>query len=197
MAKKVSAKDKDQKPDIEVNLDGKGLLGGFFKGLGSLIDFADKLAKTGGIEKSGTFGIKGQKDMSGVYGFAVKTMAGPGGIARPVVRPFGDISKFKSEAHSHKESRHKGPQVEETTEPLTDLFDEGGYLRVVAELPGVSESEITCEIQGDDVIQIATTGKRKYSKEILLESKIDPQSLEKHYTNGILELKLKKSVQIK
>ncbi|OGQ07085.1 MAG: hypothetical protein A3G32_03825 [Deltaproteobacteria bacterium RIFCSPLOWO2_12_FULL_40_28] len=197
MAKKDSTKKEDEKPKVDFEIGAKGLLGGFFKGLGSLIDLADKLDKTGGIEKSGEFGVKGQKDLTGVYGFSIRSMAGPGGVARPVVRPFGDISKFKSEVHPSQKAPPKGPVVEETTEPLTDLFDEGDYLRIVAELPGVNESEITCEVQGDDVIQITTKGKRKYSKEILLESKIDPQSLEKSYVNGVLELKLKKSVREK
>lgn len=194
MTKKSSAKNEDQKPEFEVELGGKGLLGGFFKGLSNLIDLADKLDKTGGIEKSGTFGVKGQKDMSGVYGFSIRSMAGPGGAARPVVRPFGDISKFKSEPRPQREARPKGPVVEEATEPLVDLFDEGDLVRVVAELPGADESEISCEVKGDDVIEISTTGKKKYSKEILLEAKIDPASLEKHYNNGVLEMKLKKSV---
>src|SRR3990167_4995526 len=185
-------KESVEKPEINVEFGGKGLLGGFFKGLGSLIDLADKLDKTGGIEKSGTFGVKGQKDMTGVYGFSVKTMAGPGGIARPVVRPFGDISRFKHEVKS--QTKTKGPTVEEAAEPLVDVFDEGNFIRIVAELPGVDESKIACEIQGDDVVQISTKGKKKYSKEILLESKIDSQSLEKHTTNGVLELKLQKSV---
>lgn len=182
----------EEKPDVEVELGGKGLLGGFFKGLSNLIDLADKLEKTGGIEKSGTFGVKGQKDMTGVYGFSIKTMAGPGGIARPVVRPFGDISKFKHEVRPHDKPR--GPVVEEAREPVVDVFDEGNFIRIVAELPGVSESELLCESQGDDIVQISTAGKVKYYREILLENKIDPQSLEKHYINGILELKLKKSV---
>lgn len=194
MTKKSSTKNADQKPEIDFEIGGKGLLGGFFKGLGSLIDLADKLEKTGGVEKSGTFGVKGQKDMTGVYGFSIKTMAGPGGVARPVVRPFGDISKFKQTVQTAKKPKPAGPSVEEAREPLVDLFDEGDFIRIVAELPGVGESELVCEIQGDDIVQISTTGKGKYVKEILLESKIDPKSEERRFANGVLELKLKKSV---
>lgn len=190
MGEKKTEKEKNR-PEIDVEVSAKGLLGGFFKGLGHLMDLADKVTQEGGkIEKTGEFGIKGQKDMNGVYGFTIRTMTGPGGIARPVVRPFGDISKFK-QGTKHP-ARPKGPVVEEATEPLADVIDEGDFIQVVAELPGVDESEITCEIQGDDVIQISTSGKKKYSKEILLGSAVDPQSLERHYTNGVLELKLKK-----
>lgn len=167
----------------------EGLLGGFMKGLSSLIDLADKVTQEGGvIEKSGEFGVKGQKDVTGVYGFTIRTMAGPGGVARPVVRPFGDIAKIKVQ----KEARPKGPIVEEAREPFVDLFDEGDFIRLVAEMPGVAEANIVCEIQGDDVFQVSTTGKKKYSKELLLPAKVDPKSLVRNYTNGVLEVKLRK-----
>lgn len=188
MNTKKTEKEKN-KPEVEVSA--KGLLGGFFKGLGSLIELADKLGEKGGeINKTGEFGIKGQKDMTGVYGFTIRTMTGPGGITRPVVRPFGNVSKFKQNKPA---TQSKGPVVEEATEPLTDVMDEGDFIRIVVELPGVDESEITCEIQGNDVIQIMTSGKKKYSKEILLESAVDSPALTQSYTNGVLELKLKKN----
>lgn len=189
MPKKGFKKKEKEKPEVDLNFGGKGLVGGFFKGLSNLIDLADKVTQEGGeIKKSGEFGVKGQKDMSGVYGFSIRTMAGPGGAARPVVRPFGNISKVK------KHVEPKGPTVEEAIEPLVDVFDEKDFIRIVAELPGVAESEINYEVQGDDIVQITTKGKKKYSREIFLETKVDPKSLEKSYTNGILELKLKKSV---
>lgn len=197
MAKKSSAKKEEEKPEINLEFGGKGLLGGFFKGLSNLIDLADKVSKEGGqVEKSGQFGVKGNKDLTGVYGFTLRTMAGPGGVARPVVRPFGDISKVANVAQhrAERKERPKGPVVEEATEPIVDTFDEGDFIRVVAELPGVAESEITCEVEGNDVVAISTTGKKKYSKEILLSANVDPASLAKSYANGVLEVKLQKSV---
>ena len=188
MQKKESKK-KGEKPEIDLDIGGKGLLGGFLKGLSSLIDLADKVSQEGGeIQKGGEFGVKGQKDVTGVYGFTIRTMTGPGGVARPVVRPFGDIAKIKVE----KEAKPKGPIVEEAREPFVDLFDEGNFIRLVAEMPGVAEANIVCEIQGDDVIQISTTGKKKYSKELLLPTKVDAGSLVRNHTNGVLEIKLRK-----
>jgi len=190
MPKKGS--EKKERPEIEIGAGAKGLFGSFFKGLSSLIDLADKVTQEGGeIQKSGEFGVKGQKDVTGVYGFSIRTMAGPGGVARPVVRPFGDISKLKVDKEA-KPPKSKGPIVEETREPFVDLFDEGDFIRLVAEMPGVAEANIVCEIQGDDVLQISTTGKKKYSKELLLSAKVDPKSMENNYTNGVLEIKLRK-----
>ena len=107
-----------EKTEIDMEVGAKGFLGGFLKGLTSLIDLADQVGQEGGvIEKSGEFGVKGQKDMTGVYGFSIRTMTGPGGVSRPVVQPFGDIAKVK------KTARPKGPVVEDPREPLVDLFD--------------------------------------------------------------------------
>lgn len=186
MAEKKTKKEKE-KPTIDVEVGAKGLLGGFFKGLESLIDLADQVTRAGGkIEKTGEFGIQGQKDMTGVYGFTIRTMEGPGGAPRPVVRPFGNVAKVK------KTQRPKGPIVEEAREPIVDLFDEKEFVRIVAELPGVSESEIITEVQGDDVLQIEATGPEKYLKEVYLPAKVIAASLEKNYTNGVLEVKLQK-----
>ncbi|MBI2060280.1 MAG: Hsp20/alpha crystallin family protein [Nitrospirae bacterium] len=181
-------KEAGRKPEVDVEIGGRGLLGGFFKGLSTLVDLADKVTREGGeIKRTGEFSVKGNKDVTGVYGFSIRTMAGPGGGSRPVVQPFGDIGKVKARARS------KGPVVEEAREPLIDLFDEEGFIRLVAELPGVGDADVSVEVQGDDVIQITTSGKRTYSKEVLLPAKVDPKSIERSYTNGVLEVKLKKA----
>lgn len=187
MKKKGAAKRVEEKPEGEVEIGGGGgLLGGFINGLSKLIDLADKVTQEGGlIEKSGQFGIRGRKDLNGVYGFSIRTMTGPGGVARPTVRPFGDLAKMKKPM--------KGPVVEEAREPLVDLFDEGEYLRLVTELPGAAEAEIVTDVPSDDVIQLSTTGRKKYSKEILLPAKIDATRITRSYANGVLELRLPKA----
>lgn len=162
----------------------EGLLGGLFKGLGSLIDLADKVTKEGGVlEKSGEFNVPGEKEMKGVYGFTIRTMTGPGGTSRPVIQPFGNIKKTP-----------KGPVVEETREPIVDLFEEGDTIQIVAELPGVTEQEIHYEVHGD-VVALSTTGKRKYNKEILLKNPVEENGASLNYRNGMMELKLRKKRQ--
>ena len=158
-----------------------GFLGGLFKGLESLIDLADKVSQEGGtIQRQGEFTVPGQKEMKGVYGFTVRSMLGPGGERRPVVQPFGNIKKTP-----------KGPVVEETREPIIDVFEEGDMVQIVAELPGVTEEEIHHEVHGDVVI-LSTCGKRKYNKEILLKHPVVEESGQSSYRNGMFELKLKK-----
>jgi len=103
---------------------------------------------------------------------------GVGGV--PHVEHFGNIRSTES-----------GPEVAEVREPLVDVFDEKDEIVIAAELPGVSEEEIQVEVQ-EDVLSLQTNGARKYAKEVLLPAAVEADSLKKTYTNGILELRLKK-----
>ena len=168
-------KEKEEKEKIEIDFGiGKISFGGLFKGIGNLIDLASKLSEEG-VEKKGE--IRGlPKGAKGVYGFSVRTLAG-----KPIIETFGNIKETT-----------KGPVVEEVREPIVDVFDEEDHILVIAELPGVSESEIKIEVAGDILNLTASDRDRKYAKEILLPSKVKPSSLKTTYQNGILEINLEK-----
>ena len=169
----MTGKRKDEKVNVDPGM-GDISFGGLFKGLGNLIDLASKLNEQG-IEKNGE--ISGlPKGAKGVYGFSIKTMAG-----KPVIESFGNM----------KETR-KGPVVEEVREPMVDIFNEKDRILVIAELPGVSESEIKIEVNGDILNLVASDKDRKYAKEILLPSKVNPDSVKTTYKNGIFEIILEK-----
>ena len=158
-------------------------LGGLFKGLSNLIDTAtslaekgEELSKSGEIDFSGLEKIKGLKDLKGVYGVRVSTLAG----GRPSIRPFGNIKKTP-----------KGPVVEEMREPLVDVFDEAEEIHVVAEMPGIEEKDIVLDLQGD-ILSICATGEnRKYQKEILLSRSAMGEGMSWSYKNGILDVTIK------
>ncbi|MBI4530714.1 MAG: Hsp20/alpha crystallin family protein [Candidatus Latescibacteria bacterium] len=158
---------------------GEGL-GGLFKGIGNVIDLLSELAEKGEeIRQMKEFtGTGALKDLKGIYGFSVKV--GLGG--EPTVQSFGNIRETE-----------KGPVVEEVREPLVDLFDEEKTLQIVAEMPGVEEKDVIVEIKDDILTITAETGKKKYSKEVLLPVKVRPTSLSKSYRNGILEITLQKA----
>jgi HSP20 family protein len=166
---------KEENDKVEINFGmGKISFGGLFKGLGNLIDLASKLSEEG-VEKRGE--IKGlPKGARGVYGFSVRTLAG-----KPVIESFGNIRETA-----------KGPVVEEVREPMIDIFDEEDHISVIAELPGVSEDEIKVEVAGDILNLTASDKDRKYAKEVLLPSKVKPESVKTSYRNGILEITLQK-----
>ncbi len=154
-------------------------LGGLFKGIGGLLDLVSKMAEDGkeAYARSGAVeGLEGK--LKGVYGFSIRT--GLGG--KPIIEQFGNIRATEA-----------GAEVTETREPLVDVLDEGDRLVVVAELPGVDERDIQVTVHGDILEVAAATSNRKYHREVLLPSAVDPTSLERSYRNGVLEIRLVKA----
>jgi len=166
---------KEEKESIEIDFGiGKIRFGGVFKGLGNLIDLASRLSEEG-VEKKGE--IKGfPKDVRGVYGFSIKTLAG-----KPVIESFGNIRETA-----------RGPVVEEVREPVVDVFEEKNHILVIAELPGVSKDTIKVEVTGDILNFTASDTDRKYAKEILLPCKVKEKPVKSSYKNGILKVTLEK-----
>lgn len=156
---------------------GEGL-GGLFKGLGDLLNLAERLAEQGEREVSGEREFSSPDGMRGVYGFSVRM--GVGGA--PTVERFGNVR-----------TTSEGPVVSDTREPLVDVFDEGDEIVVVAEVPGVQEENIHLDLVGDVLALSATGPKRKYEKEVLLPAAVDPASRRQSYQNGYLELRFQKT----
>jgi HSP20 family protein len=154
-------------------------LGGLFKGIGSLFDIVSKMTEEGKEEYTRTGEIKGLGDKAkGIYGFSVRMGSG----WQPTVEQFGNIKK----------TDRGSVGVAEVREPIVDVFDEGDYLMAIAELPGVNESDIHLEIKGD-ILSLKAEGRdRKYSKEVLLPSEVEAETMETQYKSGILEIELTK-----
>jgi HSP20 family protein len=112
-----------------------------------------------------------------VYGFSMSV--GPDG--KPVVREFGNVQP----------SRY-GPQLREEREPLIDIMEGEKEVVIVAELPGVDKNDISLETDEDHLIVSVNTPDRKYHKELMLPTKVDPKSAQASYKNGVLEVRLKK-----
>jgi len=158
-------------------------LGGLLEGIQKLVEAASGLEGAAGqVNRTGEFQIPGLGEKGkGIFGFSVRTMAGGEGQQTVKVQPFGNI---------HKTS--EGVTVEEAREPVVDVFEEGNEIRVIAELPGVHEGDIKCDVEGD-ILTISTDSDRRYHAEVLLPAPADPGSIESSYNNGILELKFKKA----
>lgn len=153
-------------------------LGSMLKGIGNLFELASKMSEEGKEEysDSGKVEVLGGKGKA-VYGFSLKL--GLGG--KPVIERFGNIKASKT-----------GAVVAEFREPLVDVIEEGDSLLVIVELPGVASENISIEVK-EDILDLKAEAKdRKYSKEILLPSPVDSDSLKSSYRNGVLEIKLKK-----
>jgi len=168
-------KDNDNKNEANFDLFG---LGGLFKGIEKLVDLAGKLDESGKMSKEGEFKLDHiKKGMKGVYGFTINTAGG----GSPKVETFGNIKKTP-----------EGPKVNEEREPITDIFDETDEMIIIAEMPGIEESDLKIDLK-EDMLEISAVSKsRSYRKELLLPNNASNESLKHKFTNGILEIRIKK-----
>jgi HSP20 family protein len=113
-----------------------------------------------------------------VYGYSVRI--GPDG--KPEVQEFGNVKQGRS-----------GPLVKEEREPLVDVVDTNGEIRVVAELPGVEKEEIELHGSEDSLTITVNNPERKYFKEIELPTKVNVRQARSGYKNGVLEVILPKT----
>jgi HSP20 family protein len=157
--------------------DGEGL-GNLLRGFGDFLNLVERLAEQGEREVNQQREFTSPGGLRGVYGFSVRM--GVGGA--PAVERFGNVR-----------ATSEGPVVSDTREPFVDVFDEGGEVVVVAELPGVQEKDINIELDGDVLGLSAVGPKRKYEKEVLLPAAVDPAARQQSYQNGYLELRFKKT----
>ena len=82
------------------------------------------------------------------------------------------------------------PKIE-IVEPIVDIFDEKDRIKVIAELPGVSENDIMVNLSGRGLVIDASNKERRYHKAI--ELPCDVKDMKKRYKNGILELEAVKN----
>jgi HSP20 family molecular chaperone IbpA len=77
--------------------------------------------------------------------------------------------------------------------PYVELIEENGYIRVLAELPGVGKEDIDLRATETSLIISAESPERRYYKEVRLPSRVDPKSAKAAYKNGVLEVSLSKA----
>lgn len=81
------------------------------------------------------------------------------------------------------------PRPPRVIEPRMEIFDEVDRLLVVAEVPGVTEEEIQCEVDGTDFVLTTQEGcRRRYHATAPLPR--PARITARHVTNGILEVEL-------
>jgi len=116
-----------------------------------------------------------------VYGYSVTI--GPDG--KPQIREFGNIRP---------EGMLGGPKISirEEREPLVDVIETDGEVKVIAELPGVEKKDIKLYGTEDTLTISVDTPERKYYKKVELPSRVDTKKTKASYKNGVLEVTLKK-----
>lgn len=121
-----------------------------------------------------------------VYGYSVTV--GPDG--KPKIREFGNIKP---------ETRLGRPQVniKEQREPLVDVMETDGEVKVIAELPGVEKKDITLHGTENTLMISVDTPQRKYYKEVEMPTEIEPKQAKSSYKNGVLEVTVPKKKEEK
>ena len=162
--------------------------GGFFAGLGTLIEQLGKLAEqaeqAGGVgTKTGEFNVGSDKRLKGVYGFSVKSALGEQGGVK--IEPFGNIRR---------DEEGKLVEVHQIREPMVDVFDETDHLLIIAEVPGIMQEDVRLELQDDILIFSAEKGDSKYRKELLLPASFSSDQMSFTCRNGLLEVRINKEV---
>jgi HSP20 family protein len=108
-----------------------------------------------------------------VRGYSITV--GPDG--KPSVRVFGNLTPAEGL-----------PALDARREPLVECIPGPKHIRVVAELPGVSRSDIDLKVEKDRLVISAERGEWKYHREVELPYKVDPKSADATFENGVLEV---------
>jgi len=163
-----------------------GVAGGVLRGLGKLIPGLGEVVE--GLEKSDAFqqrlGVI-NKEVERQLREAPLKKVSQEGVGRPIIPP---RTAFRGRQPP---SRAEAPPLKKQKEVIVDVFDEGNYIKVIAELPGVAEQDIKTEVKGN-LLTISATGiSREYYKQITLPCPIK-EEVDSSYNNGILQLKAEK-----
>ncbi len=160
--------------------------GGKSKGQG-LIGLIDDLAKL--AEKSQTYQKRVELGKTGEVNFRV--------TSRPIrgsATDMPDRIKISRPQHKFSPAPTKIPPASiKEREPLVDVFEDGDFVNVTAELPGVEESKVKLEVENDVLTIRSDTSARKYYKEVKLPTSVKKDPAESKFRNGILEIKLVKA----
>jgi len=116
-----------------------------------------------------------------VYGYSMKI--GPDG--KPVIREFGNIRPGAG-------GEGQPLNLRDQREPLVDVIEEEGEVKVLAELPGVDKEDISLFLSDGKLTIDVQTADRKYYKELELPGDVDEGSARSTFSNGVLETTLNK-----
>jgi HSP20 family molecular chaperone IbpA len=80
-----------------------------------------------------------------------------------------------------------------TIEPSTTLFDEGKFLRILTELPGIAEEKIKIDLENTptSITIVASDTTVQYKKVITIPCEV--RFSKKRFSDGVLELTLEKN----
>ena len=125
----------------------------------------------------------GSRQSRAVFGYTVQV-----GLDGLKAERFGDMPPARRTAATA--APPAAPNGPAARAPIVDMFEDDGWICIVAELPGVDGAEVQCTLQGPCLV-IETAGAHVYRKSITLTRPVEPASLTRACRNGILEVRLR------
>jgi HSP20 family molecular chaperone IbpA len=111
----------------------------------------------------------------------------------PQGKIIGCQKKKEKESRVMKPGNSKDHKTLKTIEPVTTVIDEGKFLRIIAELPGIAEEKIKIDLENHStsvtIVAINTVSQFKRVISIPCEVRFS----KKRFTDGVLELTLEKT----
>ena len=171
--------------EVEPESQPGGIVEGTLHGLGKIIPGFGDLVK--GLEKSEVFQERLEEANAEIkrrMGQA-SSLKRTGGARRSTIPPRTTLRG------SQNTLREKSPVSAPQRDVITDTFDEGDCLVIIAELPGVDEKDIKVEVNDDRLVLSARSQGRQYRKEVELPCMVKGKP-GLTYKNGILRIRLEK-----
>ena len=179
-------KEKGQNSKTKDKEESEGAAESVLHGLGKIIPGFGGIVK--GLEKSDAFQQRLStinKEIERQLKEAPLKKVEQEGVRRTIIPPRTTLGSPRPTA------KVESPPVKKQKEVIVDIFDEENYIKIIAELPGVTEQDIKTEVRGS-LLTISATGiSREYYKEVILPCPIKGE-LDSSYNNGILQLKAEK-----
>lgn len=79
------------------------------------------------------------------------------------------------------------------TDVHVDVHTTEDTVRVVADIPGVEQEDLTLQCDGDNLTIGASTERRQFEERISLPVSVDEQTATASFNNGILEVELERT----
>ena len=117
-----------------------------------------------------------------VYGYSMKI--GPDG--KPEIREFGNVKPGI-------ELGRPRIDIKQEMEPLTDIIETDGQIKVIVEVPGVEKEHIKLHGTVDALTISVDAPQRKYHKQVKLPAKVNPKQAKASCKNGVLEVTISKT----
>lgn len=149
----------------------------FFKEFDKLEKMVDNLVNGAADDSSKE---QGERKFPNPYVLGFSVSIGPDG--KPQVHKFGSL-----------QSSMQGSEIREEREPLVDVLDDKQEVVIIAELPGVEKEDIKLNATELSLRITVDTPDRSYYKKLYLPAKVQRNSVQKSYKNGVLEIRLKKA----